>query len=115
MSAVDGTAQAFDLASPYEVMRRLAQIEEDLANRQLALESAALAWFKAKRDREHDRAVEFLRAEGTVAERNAIADRETAQDGKDDEALWEALKAVVRVLDTRASIGQSILRAQGRG
>ena len=48
------------------------------------------------------------------AERSAIADRDTATDGKVQEAEFEALKAVVRVLETRASIGQSLLRAYGR-
>lgn len=102
------------LTDPAAVMARLEAIEQDLANRQSALEAAGLAWFKAKRDREHAHAVAFLSAEGTVAERNAIADRETAVDGKMDEAAWESLKAVVRVLETRASIGQSLLRSMGR-
>ena len=102
------------LSDPGAVMDRLADIEQDLANRQGTLESAARNWFKAKRDREKNRAVKFLAAEGTVAERQAIADEATAVDGKEEEAEWEAVKAVVRVLETRASIGQSILRAQSR-
>jgi hypothetical protein len=103
-----------DLTQPSAVMARLAEIENDLAARQNTLESAGMAWFKAKRDREKARAVAFLAAQGTVAERSAIADQKTAVDGKNEEAEWEALKAVVRVLETRASIGQSLLRAQGR-
>jgi len=95
-------------------MLRLAEIENDLAVRQNTLESAALAWFRAKRDKEHNRAVEFLRAEGTVAERQAKADEQTALDGKQEEAEWEALRAVVRVLETRATIGMALLKAQGR-
>jgi ectoine hydroxylase-related dioxygenase (phytanoyl-CoA dioxygenase family) len=95
-------------------MARLAEIENDLAVRQNALESAGMAWFKAKRDREKARATAFLRAAGTVAERSARAEEETAVDGMNEEAEWEALRAVVRVLETRASIGQSLLRAQGR-
>lgn len=108
------SVQADRLSDPGAVMDRLAEIENDLADRQNALESAALRWFRAKRDREHDRAVGFLNAEGTVAERSAIADRETALDGKDEEAEWEALRAVVRVMDTRATIGMALLKAQGR-
>jgi hypothetical protein len=100
--------------SPHAVQARLCEIENDLAIRQGALEAAARAWFIAKRDREKARAVAFLRAQGTVAERNALADEQTAVDGKHAEAEWEALKAVCRVLETRASIGQSILRSQGR-
>lgn len=103
-----------DLTHPAAVMNRLAEIENDLANRQGAYEAAATAWFKAKRDKEHKRAVAFIEATGTVAERSAVADRDTSMVGAEDEALWEALKAVVRTLETRASIGQSILRSQGR-
>lgn len=99
---------------PATVMNRLAEIENDLAARQNTLEAAGRAWFTAKRDRERARAVAFLSAQGTVAERNAIADEQTALDGRNEEAEWEALKAVVRVLETRASIGQSLLRSMGR-
>jgi hypothetical protein len=102
------------LTDPAAVMRRLSEIENDLAARQNTLELAGMAWFKAKRDREKARAVAFLAASGTVAERSAIADRETAVDGKNEEAEWEALKAVVRVLETRANIGMALLKAQGR-
>ena len=93
---------------------RLEEIERDLAIRQNALEGAALGWFRAKRDKEHRRALAFLQAEGTVAERSAKADAATAILGMTQEAEFEALKAVVRVLETRASIGQSLLRSQGR-
>lgn len=108
------SVQVDTLDSPQAVMRRLTEIDRDLAIRQNTLEAAALSWYRAKRDKEKARAVAFLGAEGTVAERSAIADRQTALDGRDAEAEWEAVRAVVRVLETRASIGQSILRAQGR-
>jgi hypothetical protein len=103
-----------DLTQAAAVLERLEAIEHDLANRQNALESAAMNWYRAKRDKEKARAIAFLGATGTVAERSAIADSLTALDGRDEEAEYEALKAVVRVLETRASIGQSILRSQGR-
>ena len=102
------------LDSPGVVIHRLEEIERDLAIRQGAFEAAALGWFRAKRDRERQRALAFIAATGTVAERNAVADRDTAMLGASEEAEYEALKAVVRTLETRASIGQSILRAQGR-
>jgi hypothetical protein len=95
-------------------MGRLVEIENDLALRQGALEKAAWDWYRAKRDKEHDRAVAFIRAIGTVAERNATAELETCMIGRDSEAEYESLRAVLRVLETRASIGQSILRAQSR-
>lgn len=103
-----------DLSAPSAIMARLEEIDRDLADRQNALESAARKWFVAKRNRDRDRAVAFLSAEGTVAERQAQADRETAVDGSEDEAEWEALRAVVRTLETRASIGQSLLKMHTR-
>ncbi len=101
--------------APHIVLARLDEIERDLAARQNVFESAARSWYRAKRDKEHARAVAFLSAEGTVAERQAHADVQTALHGRNDEAEYEALKAVIRVLETRASIGQSVLRAQQRG
>src|SRR5581483_5134585 len=106
---IDGTAPGFDLTSPYAVMERLAEIEADLAEKQNEFEAAALAWFKAKRDREHDLAVEFARSVGSPTERRVVAAGATSGKGRDAEANYEALKGVVRVLETRASIGQSIL------
>jgi len=103
-----------DLSAPHLVMARLQEIERDLALRQNVYEQAAMKWFRAKRERDRERALAFLQATGTVAERNAIADRDTAMIGADEEAEYEAVRAVVRTLDARASIGQSILRAQGR-
>jgi hypothetical protein len=100
--------------TPAEVMARLGEIEADLAIRQNALESAAMNWFAAKRDREKARAIVFLGTQGTVAERSAKADEQTALDAKNEEAEWEALKAVVRTLETRANIGMALLKAQGR-
>lgn len=101
------------LENPGEVMKRLADIEGDLAIRQPAFEDAARKHYIAKRDKEKARAVAFLAAEGhTVAERQAIADQQTATDGSAAEAEYEAMKAVMRTLEARASIGQSLLRVQ---
>jgi hypothetical protein len=100
--------------APHTVMGRLVEIENDLAQRQNALEDAARKWFVLKRDRERDYAIEFMRAEGPVDARKSAALKVTSHIGAVEEAEWEALRAVVRVLETRASIGQSILRSQGR-
>ena len=102
------------LDNPGAVEARLNEIDNDLAKRLPALESAALQWFRLKRDKEHAWAVAYIKAEGPAHARKAIADCETAMVGKEEEALYEALKAVVRTLETRASIGQSLLRSQGR-
>lgn len=100
--------------NPQTIADRLCEIEEDLAERETALGDAARKWFIAKRDRERHRAEVFLASEGTVAERQAHADMATAMDGKEAEAEWEALRAVTRTLETRASIGQSLLKTYGR-
>lgn len=101
--------------TPAQILERLEAIEKDLASRQNAYESSAREWIKGKRDREKARAVAFLKAKGTVAAREAEADAETCLIAAEHEAEYEAIRAVVRVLEARASIGQSLLRAQGRG
>ena len=101
-------------ADPGGVMVRLAANRKRHGPRQNNLRSRTRAWVMALRDQKRARAIAFLNAEGTVAERQAIADRDTALDGKMEEAEFEALKAVMRTLSERASVGQSILRAQGR-
>jgi len=102
------------LSTPQQVQERLEQIERDLANRQNALETSALAWFRCKRDKEKRWAQAYLSASGPVNERKAHADLAVAVVGVAEEAEFEAIKAVVRVLEARATIGQSLLRSQGR-
>lgn len=103
-----------DLSHPASVMHTLAQIENDLASRQNELENAAWAHFHAKREREAAWAREFISLEGTVADRKARADLAVADVGVLAEAKYEGLRAVVRVLETRATIGMAILKTQAR-
>lgn len=103
-----------ELSSPSQVMAALQAIGRDAATRQNDYERAAQEWARAKRDRERAYAEAFMRASGTVEERRQRALIETATEGVEAEALFEGLKAVMRVLELRASVGQSILRAQGR-
>lgn len=102
------------LSTPQQIMERLEELERDLAARQNLMESAARAWFIAKRDREKARAQVFLTTEGTVAQRNAHADKATATDGAREEAEYEAIRSVCRVIETRVGIGQTLLKAHGR-
>jgi hypothetical protein len=95
-------------------MARLESIENDLAETQNALEDAALAWFKAKRDRVKAHAEAYVQAEGTVGDRGAKADLATADMGWEAEGRYEGLKAKARVLGDRAAIGMAILKSQGR-
>jgi hypothetical protein len=102
------------LDSPAVIMGRLQDIEADLADRQNTLEAAAMNWYRAKRDKEHKHAVTFISATGTVAERTQQAALEASLIGKEEEALFEALRAVVRTLETRATIGMALLKSQSR-
>src|ERR1700744_2071666 len=103
------------LSSPAAVQARLNEIEADLAAKQNELEAVAVDWFRAKRDREKRHAEAFMVHGGTVAERKAQADLAVEAVGVEEEGTFEGLKAVVRVLDTRAAIGMALLKAQGRG
>lgn len=100
---------------PQTVLERLEAIESDLSQLQGEIYDAAMQWFKKKRDKEHDWAVSFMTATGTVADRKAAADKINGKDGMEQEALYEALRAKERVLETRANIGMALLKAQGRG
>lgn len=105
-----------DLTAPGVVMARLAEIENDLAVRQNVYERAAGAWYTAQRAIGKAHAVALLSSErGSVTEKKAEAELAAlAVEGREHEAEYEALKAAIRVLETRATIGMSILKAQGR-
>ena len=106
------------LASPQEVMQRLDEIEAQMATNQNALEAAAMTFYSCKREVDVERAKATLRQKGgTVAEREAQALLEVSsgdlwQKFVPAEAAYESLKLAQRSLADRASIGQSILRAQ---
>lgn len=102
------------MLAPEQILERLEEIEQDLATRQNDIEAAAEAWYKLKRDREKQRAMAFMQAQGTVAEREARATLAIAEVGVEEEARYEALKHVVRTLETRASIGQTLARTNAR-
>lgn len=95
-------------------MERLEEIERDLAERQNEYADAAERWHRANRDKEKTYAEAYLAAAGAVTDRKVAAIDASSHIGTDDEARYVALKAAVNVLETRASIGQSLLRAHGR-
>jgi hypothetical protein len=109
------------LTAPGAIHDRLCEIENEMALKQNEYEAAALAHYRQRREKEKSWAEEFMSCafEGdrkrTVSEREAMADRQTALIGVEEEAQWEALRAVMRTLEARATIGQSLLRAQTRG
>ena len=104
------------LASPSEVTERLEAIEQDLARRQNAFEEAARQWFIAQREIVRQKALALRDSDrASVTEKKAEGDL-AAYDVQhaSAEAEYEALRAAVKVLETRATIGMSILRSQSR-
>lgn len=102
---------------PHQIITRLEGIESDLADRQADGEQAALDFYRTKRDFELEYAIKFMNATGTVTERKlkatrAMENEQVYADLKKHEGAYESWKAALRTLETRASIGQSLLRAQ---
>lgn len=109
-------------STPGQVMQRLNAIEHDLAERQNEYEEAASDRARLTRDWDHRMAVSITRAKGPNAEARkahafvmAVEMDDLYQHLTEAESTFEALRVVVRTLETRATIGMSILRAQGRG
>lgn len=102
------------LSSPALVQERLEEIDTQLATALNGMEDAALKWFRCKRDREVAKADAYAAAPGPATERKVMAEAAAAEVGVEEEAHWEARKLVVRLLESRANVGMSILKAQGR-
>lgn len=102
------------LSHPAGVIDRLEAIESELAIAQLELEAAAMEWFKLRRERAHAEATAYVQSEGTDTARRLAGKAAGADVGWEAEARYEIVKTKVRTLSDRATIGQSILRAQGR-
>lgn len=103
------------MLTPAEIIERLEELERDLADRQAALEDAAEAWTRAKRDKELAWARAYMAAQdGAVTTRKAAAILASETIGVEAEARYQALTKVVAVIETRVSVGQSLLRAHTR-
>lgn len=100
--------------APHQIEARLQEIENDLALRQNAYGSAAEKFHRAVREREHKHAVEYMKATGNTTDRREQAREQTALIGMESEAEYEGLRAVVKVLETRAMIGMALLKSAGR-
>lgn len=117
MATYDGTTgiQTVDLSTPAGVMKELALIETDLGTRQNKYEHAAAAWFNDKAEIERDEAVRTLRAAGAnITERKVAAKADADIERLKSEARYEAQKAAIRVLETRANVCMALLKAQGK-
>lgn len=105
-----------DLTDPARVMWTLADLERQLATKQVAYEEAASVWFAAQREMGKARATALLTsAKGSVTEKKAEGELAAyGVEGAEYEPVFEALKAVKDMIDKRAMICMAILKAQGR-
>ena len=97
------------MLDPVELSQRLEAIEKDLELRQQPLAEAAHKFYLAKREQEKAQAEIFLTAVGSVEARKAESVVRT-EGFAEAEALYEARKRAVGVLETRASILQTLAK-----
>lgn len=102
------------MSATFTVEDRMQQIDARLELLEADFEEAALAAARAKRDRERLWAESYLSHEGTIAERKAHADLQVSEEREwaEVEGAWLGKKAVLSVLETRATIGATLLKAQ---
>jgi hypothetical protein len=105
-----------------QIEERLERIEADLADRQGRFEEAAAEKHRMAREYELRHAIAFLAATGaTATERKAraIEALAAAADGiytrnMEAEGEYEGLKAAMRALEIRATVGMSLLKVHAR-
>jgi hypothetical protein len=100
---------------PATILRTLQAIEQDLANRQNDFSEAAGKRARLVREVEYEQAVAFAKAPGNTTEKRerakvAVGASQAYKDLTAAESTYDACKAAVGVLETRASIGQTLLR-----
>lgn len=100
-----------------QITDRLEGIESDIFDRQEKGEGAAEKFYRAKRDYELAFALKYMNAKGSPTERKQAATQAMEKDPAwfallESEGAYEGWKAVMRALEQRASIGQSLLRSQ---
>lgn len=112
-----------DLTHPAAVMARLETIDRELAEYQNTYEQAAGDKARLTRDWERRYLIARKKATGNDADARKAAAFVAAYEAdegllfgelSDAEARFEAQKVAVKLRETRVSIGQSILKAQGR-
>lgn len=116
MSAIAPFDAATSLDSPHVIHGKLLEIERDLASRQNGFEQAAHQWYQAQREikKAYARALLGSTASSVTAQKAEAELAAQVVDGAEHEALYEAMKAVIRVLEQRSMILMSLLRSQGR-
>lgn len=105
-----------DLSDPAELMLRLEAIERDLAERMIPYGRATARHYELVREQKRAEALAIVSSDkGTVTERKASGTLAAFDEDKlAAEGEYEALKAVVSVLDKRGMILMSLLKAHGR-
>lgn len=103
------------MLTPAQIVQRLEDIEQDLADRQPLLEDAAEAWTRAKRDKELAWARAYMESDAReVTTRKAAAILASEHIGIEAEARYTALSKVCGVLEQRAIVGMALLKAHTR-
>ena len=100
---------------PAAILRNLQEIEKDLADRQNDFSKAAGARARLIREVEYEQAVAFKSAPGNTTEKRerakvAVGESQEYKDLTAAESTYDACKAAIGVLETRASINQTLLR-----
>lgn len=103
--------------TPQQIIERLEGIEQDVWHRQLKGEQAAENYHHAKRDYELAFAEAYVSIDGGPMDKKVratalLADKECYFKLKENEAAYEGWRAAMRTLELRATIGQSLLKAQ---
>lgn len=107
------------LWTPAQITERLQMIEEDLAERLPEFEEAAQKVYKLRRAYDLEVAKAFAVATGSPNERKQKAVAVAGESAvfatlTENEGIYEARKAAVDLLQSRAMIGMALLKAQGR-
>lgn len=108
--------------SAIQIENRLEQIERDLGERQEPYATAAEDMHKLAREYEERHARAFIAAQGDTAtekKARAVEALAAAEDGiwtrlAEAEGAYEGQRAAVKVLETRATIGMSLLKGAVR-
>lgn len=109
------------MTDPAQIHARLEEIEQDLGARQNEYEAAAGDRARLIRHWEKRLAIHSKTAKGgsadvrkAVALASAIEQDDLYERLTEAEGLYDAHRVVARVLETRATIGQSLLKSMGR-
>lgn len=103
------------MLSSHQIMGRLQDIDNDMAELQVDLGKYAEAWTRIQRLKAKAWADTYMSTKGEVTTRKAAATQASEMMGIEEEAKYVGLSKVVGVLQARAMIGESLLKAYGRG